>query len=208
MPRPIRIPFHSSQKPQNSRAGLSLLEVIIATVILAVSATLLVRLIGAGDRNAQRADQRITAQMICQNKMDEIVASIEPLESIEPTASPYYPEWYWSVSIDDLNSKNDTTVNRLSLVEVGVFFRTKRRRDWKFRSIGFASRAAHLCVATGDSHSQTRRNKHLTDFVREVFSEPMESQARIHPTGIVDRVDTRDDADDALLVTLFHFRAT
>ena len=52
MPRPIRIPFHSSQKPQNPRAGLSLLEVIIATVILAVSATLLVRLIGAGDRNA------------------------------------------------------------------------------------------------------------------------------------------------------------
>ena len=123
MPRPIRIPFHSSQKPQNSRAGLSLLEVIIATVILAVSATLLVRLIGAGDRNAQRADQRITAQMICQNKMDEIVASIEPLESIEPTASPYYPEWYWSVSIDDLNSKNDTTINRLSLVEVSIFFR-------------------------------------------------------------------------------------
>ena len=106
-----------------SRAGLSLLEVIIATVILAVSATLLVRLIGAGDKNAKRADQRITAQMICQNKMDEIVASIEPFESMESTASPYYPDWYWSVSIEDLYSKNDTTVNRLSLVEVGVFFR-------------------------------------------------------------------------------------
>ena len=123
MPRRIRMPCHSSQKPQISRAGLSLLEVIIATVILAVSATLLVRLIGAGDKNAKRADQRITAQMICQNKMDEIVASIEPLESMEPTASPYYPDWYWSVSIEDLYSKNDTTVNRLSLVEVGVFFR-------------------------------------------------------------------------------------
>jgi type II secretory pathway pseudopilin PulG len=123
MPRRIRMPCHSSQKPQMSRAGLSLLEVIIATVILAVSATLLVRLIGAGDKNAKRADQRITAQMICQNKMDEIVASIEPFESMESTASPYYPDWYWSVSIEDLNSKNDTTVNRLSLVEVGVFFR-------------------------------------------------------------------------------------
>ena len=78
---------HIQSSVSRNRQGLSLLEVIISTVVLAVSTLMLMRIITGADQTAQRAEQRIMAQMICQNKLDEILSGIEPLEPFEPRPS-------------------------------------------------------------------------------------------------------------------------
>ena len=105
-----------------SRTGLSLLEVIIATVVLSVSAAMLVKLLGNGDRQARKAEKRIQAQMICQNKLDELLASIEPLESFDPRPSLYYPDWYYSVRVDELDDSGMESRIRYALVVVDVYY--------------------------------------------------------------------------------------
>ncbi|MEC9093921.1 MAG: prepilin-type N-terminal cleavage/methylation domain-containing protein [Planctomycetota bacterium] len=103
------------------RRGLSLLEVMISTVILATGALLLFRIINSADRYAQRAEQRVMAQMICQNKLDEILAGIEPLEPFEPRPSLYYPNWYYSVTLQEQVSTKENALNPLVLLEVSSF---------------------------------------------------------------------------------------
>ena len=116
MPGPIR-----KRLPPRYHRGLSLLEVIIATVVLATSAVMLVRLLDTADQNAQRAERRVTAQMICQNRMDQILAAIEPLEPGDPRRSLHYPDWQTSVTLSPLPETGEDGRDRLVLVEVSVF---------------------------------------------------------------------------------------
>lgn len=115
-------------EPRNARLrqGLSLLEVIIATVILAVSSVMLVKIIGNGDRNARRAEQRVMAQMICQNRLDEILAGILPLEPMDTRQDMYYPDWHYLVKVDsyldESGISSSESAAELLLVEVQVFY--------------------------------------------------------------------------------------
>lgn len=111
-----------SREFAGQRDGLSLLEVIIATVVLSVSAAMLVRLISNAERQANRADRRVHAQMICQNKLDELLAELEPLESFDPRPSLYYPDWHYSVSVQEFGDSSDNANVNFSLVEVSVYY--------------------------------------------------------------------------------------
>jgi type II secretion system protein I len=66
------------------RRGLSLLEVIIALAILGLGLATIGELIRIGTDSAKRARQQTTAQLLCQNKLEEIRAGILPPESIGP----------------------------------------------------------------------------------------------------------------------------
>lgn len=105
------------------RSGLSLLEVIIATLVLAVSAAMLVQLLGNGDRQASRAEKRVQAQLICQNRLDEILAAIEPMESVEVHPSLFYPDWHISVHVQDIEGSAEVSRAEFVLVEVRVYYR-------------------------------------------------------------------------------------
>lgn len=65
------------------RSGLSLLEVMIATGILAGSAIVLSSIIGTGARFGNRAESRMTAMVQAHSLLDEALARIAAGNSVE-----------------------------------------------------------------------------------------------------------------------------
>ena len=78
------------------RKGFSLLEVLLATSILIGSAIVLLELVTIGNRHASSARDLAKSQLICQTKLNEILARISPLEAVRPTAVEEDAKWvYW-----------------------------------------------------------------------------------------------------------------
>lgn len=96
------------------RRAFSLLEVIIATAILASSAVLLMSLFSTGDRHAVRADERTIAQMLCQSKLDELLADPSQMVPIQNEVIRQYPGWVWSLDVQE------TTVEKFVKVTVSM----------------------------------------------------------------------------------------
>lgn len=82
------------------RCGLSLLEVIIATAILAASGVMLMSMFSTGDRHTRRADERTIAQMLCQSKLDELLSAPSELVPIEADVDPQYPGWVFGIMVE------------------------------------------------------------------------------------------------------------
>lgn len=80
-----------------SRTAFSLLEVIIATAILSASSVMLLGLLSTGERHARQAERRVLGQMLCQSKLDELLAA--PLLRHNADREPIdgYPEWVYSL---------------------------------------------------------------------------------------------------------------
>ena len=79
------------------RRGFSLLEVIIATGILAANTVLLLSLFSTGERHADRAETRVLAQMLCQSKLDELIADPSQLRTVDDELIVGYIDWTYSV---------------------------------------------------------------------------------------------------------------
>ena len=79
------------------RNGFSLLEVIIATGILAASAVLLLSTFSIGEGHGGKAETRVLAQMLCQSKLDELLADLSRLQSVDHEPLVNYPDWTYSV---------------------------------------------------------------------------------------------------------------
>ena len=77
--------------------GFSLLEVIIATAILATSTVLLLGLFSTGERHSRRAETRVLAQMLCQSKLDELLADPALLAIVDGEPLAGYADWTYSV---------------------------------------------------------------------------------------------------------------
>lgn len=97
-----------------SQRGISLLEVIIATAILAGSAMMLTSMFATGDRHIMRAEERIMAQMLCQSKLDELVADPAQLEAMQAGVFPHFPGWVWSLDVES------TSLEGLVRIKVAV----------------------------------------------------------------------------------------
>ncbi len=76
--------------PLNTRTGFSLIEVILATAILMGSVIVLARLAGMGREQAHKAALQTTAQQLCENKMNELLLALQPLEQVDN--QPLLPE--------------------------------------------------------------------------------------------------------------------
>jgi general secretion pathway protein I len=61
-----------------SRAGLSLLEVMLALAILGLALAAIGEIMRIGSRNAEMARDLTTAQILCETKMAEIVTGLLP----------------------------------------------------------------------------------------------------------------------------------
>jgi type II secretion system protein I len=79
-----------------ARHGFSLLEVIIATAILSSSALLLLSLLATGERHSRRAEERVRAQLLCQAKLDELLADPSQIRKVEAEVMLEAPGWAWS----------------------------------------------------------------------------------------------------------------
>lgn len=81
------------RRSRNARRGLSLLEVIIATGILAASSVMLLGILSTGERHARQAQRRVLGQMLCQSKLDECLAGPLIPTSADGDPIPGYPDW-------------------------------------------------------------------------------------------------------------------
>lgn len=81
------------------RSGFSLLEVLLASAILLGSIFVLAELSNLGSRSAAKAIEMNTAHMICQTKLNEILAGAAPVESEQGIPLEAYPGWVVSVEI-------------------------------------------------------------------------------------------------------------
>lgn len=101
------------------RDAFSLMEVILSIAILAVAAAMLGELTRFGMRNAAAARDLTSAQILCDSKLNEVVAGIEPLAVVNAATfdtNDYTEEtkdWTYSIAystIDDVTGLVSVTV--------------------------------------------------------------------------------------------------
>ena len=95
-----------------ARRGFSLIEVLLASTILLLSAVVLAELATVGTSHARAAQQMATAQMLCQAKMNELLAGAAYLQSVEDEPFEGVPGWLHSVEV--------ASAGRLGLTQVRV----------------------------------------------------------------------------------------
>ena len=82
------------------RSGISLLEVILAISILVGSAAVLGQLISIGQMQAEKATELTEAQALCNNKMNELLSGIEPIEPVELQPVSLESPWDYSIQLE------------------------------------------------------------------------------------------------------------
>jgi Tfp pilus assembly protein PilV len=96
------------------RAAFSLLEVMLATAILLGCVIVLAELASIGREHANSAHELGIAQRLCENKLNEILAGIAPLEDAENLPLEEDDGWVYSVATQA------TPYNGLTAVQVTV----------------------------------------------------------------------------------------
>ncbi len=80
-----------------SRRGFSLIEVLLATAVLMGAMAVLGELAHLGYRNARNARAYMTAQVLCEAKLNEIVCGQTPAEEVTETPFETEPQWLYAV---------------------------------------------------------------------------------------------------------------
>ncbi|XZE35223.1 type IV pilus modification PilV family protein [Pirellulaceae bacterium SH501] len=97
------------QRGRSSRRGLSLLEVVLALAILAVSAALLAQITRQATDNAMSAQKLAHAQMLCESKMAEVLVGAIPMEPLDWTLNEdgsLPGEWYYRLETTTTEREN------------------------------------------------------------------------------------------------------
>lgn len=96
-----------------NRAGLSLLEVMLALAILGASLAAIGELMRIGTRNAELARDLTTAQLLCESTMAEIQLGFIAMQSVGPVQVEdlqYQQEWLYTVTIQPIDTAGLTSV--------------------------------------------------------------------------------------------------
>ena len=91
--------MNSIPTQKSTRAGLTLLEVLISLAIFLGALTSLSQLIGIGSRAAVQAQLRTQAILKCQSKLAEVLAGAQPLEAVSQAAFEDEENWKWSLDV-------------------------------------------------------------------------------------------------------------
>ncbi|MCA9004126.1 MAG: hypothetical protein KDA70_02545 [Planctomycetaceae bacterium] len=90
-----------SEKHNSTRAGLTLLEVLISLSIFLGALTALSQLIGIGSRAAVQTQLKTQAIFRCQSILAEVLAGARPMESVAMAAFDDDNEyWKWSLNVE------------------------------------------------------------------------------------------------------------
>ena len=92
------------------RSGFSLMEVLLATSILLASLIVLGQLATVGRMHAHDAERLTTAQLLCQSKLNEILAGVERVRPVEEESLA--EGWVYSVEV--------TSADKLHLASLRV----------------------------------------------------------------------------------------
>ena len=85
---------------RKSRAGLTLLEVVVSLAIFLFSITAITQLLTMSSDNVIEANRRTQAGLMCQSKMAEIVAGAVTLDSTGYAPFDENPDWQWRVDCE------------------------------------------------------------------------------------------------------------
>ncbi len=96
------------------RAGLTLLEVLVALAVFLLSVVGLGTLTSMSMDRAAEVRQQSWAIQRCQSKLAEVIAGVVPLSGQTDQAFEEDPDWIWSLDIQD------SGITGLSLVTVRV----------------------------------------------------------------------------------------
>lgn len=109
------------RRNSSRRAGLSLLEVILALIILGGALVAIGELIRTGSRSARDARDSTTAQVIADSVMSEISAGTIAAQPIDRQPDPADPEWVYSIRTEQPNQDGlllvSVVVERADLVD-------------------------------------------------------------------------------------------
>lgn len=112
------------------RAGLSLLEVVLALAIFGMSLAALGELIRIGARCARESRELTTAQLYAESIMAEVATGIRNAASVpEGTELEIDPQWVYSVSVEPAEQSGLVSV----LVTVGPRADRTRRSEFNLR---------------------------------------------------------------------------
>lgn len=110
----------NTQHSTSPRSGLTLYEVLLALSIMLISLSVLGGHITFGTRAAITANVRTEAALLCETKMNEVVAGVEPLTSTGgPLVSAVPGEWTWSSSAEVGIPHVDTVAIEVVVERVG-----------------------------------------------------------------------------------------
>jgi type II secretory pathway pseudopilin PulG len=88
---------------QVRRRGFSLLEVLLATTVLLGSVIVLSHISFVGTAHMDAARQYSAAQLVCQARMNEMLAGALPIEEVSGQAIPELPGWGLTVKVKSAN---------------------------------------------------------------------------------------------------------
>jgi len=98
---------------RHPRAGLSLLEVLLALAILGGALAMIGELMRVGARNAEIARDLTTAQLIGETTMGELKVGFLPLQSFGPSPVAdveYEDEWLYTVNVQPIDQQGLVSV--------------------------------------------------------------------------------------------------
>lgn len=87
------------RRSRAGRRGLTLLEVMLATVMLLASVMALSRVAFLARRHAISSEDRTKAQILCQNIVQELLAGVRPLDNVSPELIEG-DQWVHSIGIE------------------------------------------------------------------------------------------------------------
>ncbi|MCH9655449.1 MAG: hypothetical protein K0U86_08235 [Planctomycetes bacterium] len=94
-------------KSKQSRSGITLLEVLISLSIFLGALAAISQLISIGSRAALQAQLRTQAIIKCQSKLAEVLAGVQPMESVSLIAFEDDDEnWKWSLDVEPGDYEN------------------------------------------------------------------------------------------------------
>jgi len=95
------------------RAGLSLLEVMLALAILGGALAAIGELMRIGSRNAEMARDLTTAQLLCESTMAEVQLGFLPMQTVGPVEVndlQYQQEWLYTITVEPIDQEGLTSV--------------------------------------------------------------------------------------------------
>jgi hypothetical protein len=121
-----------------------LIEAIIATAILVGSTIVLAQLAGVGREHAWKADEFTRAQTLCQNKLNELLAGIQPLQSVENQTFLYDDQWTYAVQVEpvDVSGLSRITVTVTEVVSDADLARRTDQHARAFRLVRWTRQSA------------------------------------------------------------------
>lgn len=131
---PSQVRFELKVKFTNT--GFTLLETLVAMMILAICLVTIMELLSGGLRTGKVSSDYTTAVFHAKAKMEEILLSKQLISGV--WEGKYEDGYFWKVRIDDVtpSEPNQTPTNKLFIVRVLVSWNEgDRKRDYELSTV-------------------------------------------------------------------------